>query len=292
MDDFTAIDFAAIKAADTHEDHDLKTRFKIAYGEASRDYWQGFLNWRLWTYLAVADIRRRYRRTFIGPFWTTLNLAIFILTMGLLFSTLWKSDAKTFLPYFASSFICWTFTAAIISESCTVFTSAEGLLKQLSLPYSSFSWLIVARNFLVFLHQVVIYICVAIFFHVPVTLNILFIIPGFMLLFVSASWLGILLGLFCARYRDIQQVVASLLQISMFVTPIFWPPEQLGHGFKSYLLVNLNPLYHYISLIRQPLLGLESSALSWLVVSITTILGWIFTMFVMSQKQRNLIFWL
>jgi lipopolysaccharide transport system permease protein len=260
--------------------------------DACLDYWEGLLNWHMWTYLAFADIRRRYRRTLIGPFWATLSLAIFIVSMGFLFSALWKTDIATFLPYFSSGFVCWTFTASIITESCTTFTSVEGLLKQVALPYSSFSWLVVARNFLVFLHQVIIYICIALIFHVPVTIYTFLILPAFFLFFISASWLAILLGFFCARFRDLQQVVGSLLQISMFVTPIFWPVSQLGNGSKSYFLVNANPLYHYVSLIRQPLLGLAPSTMSWVVVSCMTVLGWILTMMIMSKKHHNLIFWL
>jgi len=270
----------------------LQAKSRAFSNEACLDYWDGLLHWRMWSYMAFADIRRRYRRTLIGPFWTTLSLAIFIISMGFLFSTLWKTDIKTFLPYFSSGFICWTFTATIITESCSTFTSVEGLLKQIALPYSCFSWLVIARNFLVFLHQVVIYICIALAFHIPITPYTFLIVPGFLLVFITASWLAILLGLFCARFRDMQQVVSSLLQISMFVTPIFWPVSQLGGGFKSYLLVNANPLYHYVSVIRQPLLGLAPSLMSWLVVGGVTIVGWLLTMVILTKKHQNLIFWL
>lgn len=256
------------------------------------DYWQGLLSWRMWSYMAFADIRRRYRRTVIGPFWTTLNLAIFIISMGFLFSSLWKTNIEEFLPYFSSGFICWTLTATIITESCATFTSVEGLLKQIALPYASFSWLVLARNLLVFLHQIVIYICIAFIFHISVTAYTFLIIPALFLFFLTASWLAMLLGLLCARFRDVQQVVGSLLQISMFVTPIFWPVSQLGGGTRAYLLVNANPLYHYVSVIRQPLLGIAPSFMNWLVVGGITILGWALTMLVMSQKHRQLIFWL
>ena len=118
------------------------------------------------------------------------------------------------------------------------------------------------------------------------------IIPGFIVIFISASWLAILLGLLCARFRDSQQVISSLLQISMFVTPIFWPMSQLGSGFKSYILINGNPLYHYVSVIRQPLLGLAPSMITWVFVISMTVLGWVFTMLIMSKKNKQLIFWL
>ena len=268
-----------------------ETIFNKAY-EAIQDYWDGLLNFRIWWYLAFSDIRRRYRRTIIGPFWTTLSLGVFLTSMGFLFSMLWKIDTKVFLPYFSSGYICLTFISSIITEGCYTFTNAEGLLKQLAIPYSSFAWLVVARNFLIFLHQILVFIVVAIIFHIPTTKYTFFIIPGFIFSFVTASWLTILLGLICARFRDIQQLVMSLLQISMFVTPIFWPQSQLGSSFKSYLLINGNILYHYVSIIRLPLLGQAPSLMNWGVVSCVTLLGWAFTMFFMGSKYRKLIFWL
>ncbi|MFA6302906.1 MAG: ABC transporter permease [Legionella sp.] len=265
---------------------------KHKLNEGISDYWNGLLLWRLWIYMAVADIRRRYRLTLIGPFWTTLSLAIFILCMSYLFATLWHNDIKTFMPYFSAGYICWILIATTITEGCTTFISAEGLLKQIELPYSTFAWVVVTRNFLVFLHQIFIFILVALVFQVQPTLNTLLIIPGLILFFFSASWLAILAGLLCARFRDAQQVVASLLQISIFLTPVFWPVNQLEPGMRTSILINGNPLYHYLSLIRQPMLGQAPEFISWVIVASIAILGWFITMNVLSKKYKSLIFWL
>ena len=288
-------DTLEIKNPSILSDTSSKRRFSFWYsslGAALKDYIDGFLQWRLWIDIALGDMRRRYRRTVIGPFWTTLSLAIFVTSMGILFSLLWHMSISNFLPYFASGFICWTFFSAIITDGCQTFVSGEGLLKQVALPYALFAWLVVARNFLVFLHQIVVYIVIAWLFHVPVNENTLLVIPGFLLLFFSGSWIAIFLGFLCARYRDVQQVISSLLQISMFLTPIFWPVDQLGHSLKAYVLMNGNVLYHYIAIVRQPLLGLAPAGLSWWVVSVTTLLGWLLTLYTMARKQKQLIFWL
>lgn len=262
------------------------------FKETVIDYFRGVSNWQIWNYMALADIRRRYRRTVIGPFWTTLSLAIFVTSMGLLFSVLWKIDIKSFLPYFASGFISWTFVSCIITEGCSTFITMEGLLKQVPLELSCCSMLVVVRNFWIFLHQIVIYIIIAFIFHVPFTSSTWLVLPAFFLLFFTGIWVSMLLGAFCARYRDVQQVVTSLLQISTFVTPIFWPEHQLGGSMKAYLLVNGNPLYHYVSLIRQPLLGNAPHLLSWIVVTLITFSGWLATLWIISKKRRQLVFWL
>jgi ABC-type polysaccharide/polyol phosphate export systems, permease component len=87
-----------------------------------------------------------------------------------------------------------------------------------------------------------------------INLSLLWIIPGLFLIAVNAVWVALLLGMACVRFRDIQQLVISLLQISMFVTPVFWPPHLLT-GTTKLVFVQLNPLYSFIEVVRAPLLG-------------------------------------
>lgn len=254
------------------------------------DIMSSIKNWRLWTYMAVAELKRRYRRTMLGPFWTTLNLAIFIGCMGLLLSSLWKTDTADFLPFFCSGFVAWSLISAIFTEGCNTFTTAEGLLKQLPIPYTTFSFFVVSRNYVVFFHHLIILLLVLLIFKVPFTVYNLLVIPGLALLFVTGSCIATLLGLVCSRFRDIQQIVTSVLQLSMFVTPIFWKPGQMGR--RGVLLADLNPLYHLVDIIRSPLIGEAPSLLSYGVVVTIALVGWILTLYVFSKSYRKLIFWL
>ncbi len=70
---------------------------------------------------------------------------------------------------------------------------------------------------------------------------------------LNAVWITMLLGSLCARFRDIQQLVGTLLQISLFLTPIFWSPDQLTG--RTAMLAQFNPMYHLIAVVRDPMLG-------------------------------------
>ncbi|MCH9769585.1 MAG: ABC transporter permease [Gammaproteobacteria bacterium] len=256
------------------------------------DYVNGFKKWNLWLYLAYADIRRRYRRTVIGPFWATLSVAIFIASMGVLFSALWHRNMHEYLPFFASGFVIWAFFSTTVTDSCSTFVVMEGYMKQIALPYSFYAFLVVARNIMAFLHQFVVFLVVAIIFRLHINHNTLLVIPGFILLVLNCSWIAIAFGLLCARFRDIQQIVMSLLQISMFVTPIFWSESQLGQGKIAFVCLNLNPLYHLISVVRYPLLGQVAHPVSWLVDILILLVGWSLTMCALSRFYNKLIYWL
>src|SRR3990167_9848589 len=238
-------------------------------------YIQGFLYWYISLHISLADIRKRYRRTLLGPFWITLSVAIFIGSMGVIFPILWHTDVKTYLPFFSSGFVIWTFLSTMITESCGTFVDAGGLIKQIPLPYAIYSNVVVARNFFVLLHHSAIFIVIMLIFHVPVNSNTLLLIPALMILCLTGSWVSVLLGLLSLRYRDIRPIIVSFLQVSMFITPIFWSPSQLGNGFGAKLMVGLNPLYHFVEIARAPLLGQQPALIDWVAAIIFCVLGWL-----------------
>ena len=83
---------------------------------------------------------------------------------------------------------------------------------------------------------------------------------------------------------------ASLLQIAMFVTPIFFTRDQLGPGFAR--LVDVNLLFHFVDVVRSPLLGQTPAGWTWVVVTITTIVGWGGTLWIYSRFRRRVPYWL
>jgi len=257
---------------------------------ALQDVVSGYFNYKLWSFMGLTEIRRRYRRTVIGPFWTTLSLGIFVGCMGYLLSAMWHNDPKVFLPYFCSGYISWILIQTIIMESCVTFTSTEAFIRQISLPYSTYACLITWRNIVVFFHHLVILALVFLYAGTSINFNILLAIPGLVLIFFTGSWMAILLGMICARFRDIQQIIGSILQLAMFVTPIMWTPEQLGA--KGLLLAKLNPYYHFICLIRLPLLGQVPSLLNWSAALLVTSVGAIVTLLLFAKNYRKLVFWL
>lgn len=244
----------------------------------------------LWLYLGMIDTRRRYKRTVIGPFWTTLSLGLFIGCMGVLLSTAWNAPVKDFLPYFCSGYICWMLLQSVISEGCTTFTAHGTYVLQISLPYTIYSCLLVWRNVIVLFHHLVIMGLVLIYSHLPINTNILLFIPGLLLVFLTSVWVTTLLGMACARYRDIQQIVSSVLQLAMFITPVMWKPEQLGH--RGILAAEFNPLYHFISIIRLPMIGEAPSMANWMWSLSVFAIGAIITTLIFAKNYKKIVFWL
>jgi homopolymeric O-antigen transport system permease protein len=260
------------------------------YDVALADFARGASAWQMWGRLGWQEIKRRYRRTAIGPFWTTLSLGIFITVLGFVWAGLWGQDPKTYLPFLCAGMISWNLVQANINDGCVVFVGGEAFIKQLPFPYSMLAWSVVWRNLILFAHNLVIFLAVALYAGVPVTPASLLVVPGVILNSLNGVWIAMVLGVVCARYRDVQQLVGSVLQIAMFVTPIFFMREQLGPRLDR--LVDYNLLYHHVEIVRAPLLGQAPAAWSWCMVALSLVAGWAATLWFYSRFRRRVPYWL
>jgi ABC-type polysaccharide/polyol phosphate export permease len=253
----------------------------IAAGARAVHIW-GRLGWR--------ETKRRYRRTALGPFWSTLSLALFVVALGLVWSNLWHQNPKTYLPFLTSGMLSWVLFSTICNEGCTSLIGYETLIRQLRISFTLLSCAVVWRNLIVFGHNLSIYVLVCIYGGVYPTWSMLLVIPGLALMAINGVWMSMLLGAVCARYRDVQQLVTSLLQISLFLTPIFWSADQLSGRAVS--LAELNPIYHLVAIVRDPMLGKTPELLHWAVAVVVTILGWTLTILVMRRFRHRFAYWL
>lgn len=181
-----------------------------------RDILAALKGYQLAGILGWQDIRQRYRRSSFGPFWLTISMGVMIVALSFVFGTIFDAPMKKFLPFLTSGLIVWTLITTTLNEGCTGFTSAEAMIKQISLPLFTHILRVLWRNLIIFFHNLVILPLVLLFFWVPVSATAFLAIAGLMLLLINLSWMALLLGVFCARYRDLPQIVANLLQVSFF----------------------------------------------------------------------------
>jgi len=219
--------------------------------------------WRLVWRLSLLDIRLRYRGSVLGPFWLTLSTGVMVAALGFLYSKLMRMDIHTYLPFLSLSLVLWNFLSALANEGCVCFTGSEGMIRASRMPLSLHAARVVIRNFLAFAHNIVIIVLVfAIMHKVPGRQSYL-ILPAFLIWFVDGLALCLLLGAFCARFRDIPPIVASVLQIAFFITPIIWSPTILMHRGIGIVLTTGNPFYALLEIVRGPLLGTPADPLTW-----------------------------
>ena len=237
------------------------------------------------------DIRGRYRRSAIGPFWLTISMGVMIASIGLVFGQIFNTRLDEYLPFLTVGIILWAFITGVINEGCTAFIDAEAIIKQLPVPLFVHILRVLWRNLLILAHNILILPLVLLAMGKGIGLEALLAIPGLLLVSLCLSWVALLFAMLCARYRDLAQIVASLLQVAFYLTPIIWMPSLLPDRMGATFL-QLNPFYHLLELIRAPLLGVAPSLTSWLVVLVISVVGWGFTLSVFSCLRHRVAYWL
>lgn len=134
-----------------------------------------------------------------------------------------------------------------------------------------------------------IYVLVALWFGIWPGLTGLLAIPGAVLVVLNLGWIGLLLSSVCARFRDIPEIIRNIIQLMFFITPIFWEPSMLP---ERAVLVDANPFFHLIEVIRAPLLGRVPALSSWLFLAAGVVVGWMATIAFFTRFRRRIAYWL
>ena len=243
----------------------------------------------VWIHAGWIDVIWRFRRTRLGPFWHTLGLAAFVLVMGVIWSTLLHQDPYEYFRYVTVSMISWGLIAAYITEGSGIFIAGQATALSMRFPYVAFAFAHVWRALLLFFHHFIFYIFIMLITWKSPGWTGLLAIPALILLAANGIWMSVLSGMICLRWRDLVPAIFSAMQISIFVTPVFWPKELLGP--KLAFAADLNPLYHLVRVMRDPLLGIAPPLTSWLWVIVTLLVGSAVTLWLYGKNRDRMPYW-
>jgi lipopolysaccharide transport system permease protein len=196
-----------------------------------------------------------------------------------------------YLPFLTIGMILWSFIASVVTEGSAGFIGAEGIIKQLPIPLFVHLLRLFWRNALIFAHNLVILPLVLLAVGKPIGWVALLSMPGLLLLVLNLCWIVLILAILCARYRDLPQIVASVLQVVFYLTPIMWLPNLLPARAGMYLL-DANPIYHLLQIVRAPLLGQFPSMSNWLVSALMAIVGWCVAVAFFGRYKCRIAYWL
>jgi lipopolysaccharide transport system permease protein len=225
---------------------------------AWRDLREALTMWRLCWTLAWLDIRLRYRGSMLGPFWLTLSTALMVGAMGGIYSELLHISMRDYLPFLALSLVLWTYISTLVTDACLAFTQAEATIRSVRIPFMLYAARIVVRGVLILAHNLLAIVLVFGVMEVAPGWTAFLALPAFLLWLLDSLAVALLLGALCARFRDIPPIVASVMQMVFFVTPVIWKPELVGPG-RAWVLT-FNPIYSALEIVRGPLMGTVPSA--------------------------------
>jgi len=245
--------------------------------------------WHTWVLLALQDVKSRYRRSVLGPFWLTLTSVFYVAGLGIVYSRLLNLDLKEYLPFLATGIIVWTFVIGFINEGANAIIGSGHIIKQISLPYMAHIMRVVFRNFIIFLHSWVILVPLLIWYGYLTVYGLFVSVFGVFLDLYALTPFVIVLALLCARYRDVLPMISSGMQLLFFVTPVMWHPNQVS-GLD--LVIKYNIFNYFIEVVREPMLNGYFPLSSALVVFVFGAISWVVAFFALYFSRKKIPYWL
>ena len=265
------------------------------FRRAVGDLRQGLHQRELWLSLGWQDIKQRYRRSTLGPLWITIATGVMAVALGFLYSILFQIPLADFLPHVTVGLIMWGFISGCIKEGSEVFIANEGLIKQLPSALSVHVYRLVWRQFLFLLHNLVIWVVLMIVFPRPLGWELLLSVLGLAVLMINGVWVAMLFGILATRFRDIAPLLDSMVQLLFYMTPIVWTTqtlyEQGGEIADRARIAQLNPLYHYLEIVRAPMLGQPVAAYHWWIVLACTAVGLVLAFLALRKFRSRVPYW-
>lgn len=218
-------------------------------------YWAGIWDARyFWAHLALSDLRARWRRSFLGMLWSILQPLGLALLLAAVFSRLLQTDIIAYAPYILSGIVVWEFLVSVVTSGSMAFVQADAYIKQCRHPLaiytlrttlSSLIILIVASTTLLGWSGL------ALPQNFGITWLALISLPPVLLLI---GWpFATLLAYIGTRFRDLTPALALAMQALWFISPVYFEEDLFRRGGLEFL-VDSNPIYHILQIVRAPLL--------------------------------------
>ena len=144
------------------------------------------------------------------------------------------------------------------------------------------------RNLIIFAHNLLAFLPFMVFLGIWPKWTWLAAIPGVLLVLIAAVPTAFLLGTLSARYRDLQQIIASIVQLAFFMTPIFWKAELLKD--RAYI-ADYNPFQMLLEGVRRPIVEGIPPAQTYLRIGVLIVVLYLVAAPFFVRYRRRLAFW-
>jgi ABC-type polysaccharide/polyol phosphate export permease len=209
--------------------------------------------------------------------------------IGLNYAALFHVSVNELLPYVAGGIVTWGFISGSITDGGDAFVAGGPMLRQSALPLPLFIARCLIRNLVNLGHHVVIIALVLVYVGRFPGLGVLWSLFGLILTTINLGWIMMLVAFLSSRYRDVPQIIAAVLQITFFLTPVFWKTTP---ALANSAIVVLNPFYYFLEAVRRPLLDTPMPLGGYLLLAVIAFAGWFVTILIYNLTRRRVVHYL
>ena len=200
--------------------------------------------------LTARDLKARYRGSILGFFWSLANPLLLLAVYTVVFTIFFPSQVVRPYPLFLfAGILPWTFFSAAVLESTTSISGNAGLIKKVMFPAETLPLVVVLSHLVHFLLALpILFVAMAIYAWlgqatIPATAALL----PFLILLQTIFVAGIVMCVASASVllRDLRDIIANLMQLGFFITPIIYLIDRIDSRPLRALL-RLNPMTPFV----------------------------------------------
>ncbi|HWS49288.1 MAG TPA: ABC transporter permease [Candidatus Methanoperedens sp.] len=204
------------------------------------------------------EVKTRYKQSILGYFWVILNPLAQMIVMSFAFSIILRipTNAAGNIPYSIFLFVAllpWNLFSNSLSSATASLVGSSSLITKVYFPRTILVLSTILAKIVDFLFASIILIIYMIIYQVPININILWIIPIFFIQQIFTIGLSLFFAAANLLYRDIQYLLALILLLWMYITPVIYPADLVPEKYR--IVFQLNPMAVIVNAYRQTILG-------------------------------------
>ena len=217
-----------------------------------RDVWEYR---ELLGFLALRDIKVRYKQTVLGVGWAILQPVATAVIFTVVFGRLARlpSDGLPYGIFALAGLVPWTFFATAVSTTAISLVGNANMISKVYFPRLCVPIASVIGAFVDLLVATIVLFAGMVLYGVGGGWRMLAVVPFAVLAFAAALGVGLWLSAVAARYRDVRYIVPFLLQFWLFATPVAYASSLLPDAW--HVVYALNPMVAVVEGFRWSLLG-------------------------------------
>ena len=244
---------------------------------------------RVWWYTATSRTRARFARTTLGSFWLGLSNLLSILTLGVVYGTVFKvNDFRSYFLYLGIGLVIWNAISSSIATAPDLFSHNSSNIKNMNIPplfYTLEEWAFQIQTF--FQSFVLVFFVLAL-----VDSSLIFNlitsswIP-FINLILFIYWFPLIICLISIRFTDLAQLVPIVLQLVFLTSPILYQKESLG---DLSWIINFNIIYGVLDPLRESIINGTINIVESILILVINLIGLFFSVFLLNKENKRLPF--
>ena len=195
------------------------------------------------------DIRGKYKASFLGVLWSFINPLLQVVVYAIVFPYIMRVQTPNYLIFLICGIIPWTWFVNSLSGGTTTITANAGLIKKVYFPREILPISVVTSGLINFLISCIIILLFTIFGGVGISWHIVFLPLVVVVQYIISLALMFLLGAFNVFVKDVEYMVAFLLNLFFYATPILYSVDMFS-GSKLIWIFKLNPMAHFVNAYR------------------------------------------